>query len=153
LAGQTLARLAVAAERRRQHLERDGPSEPRVVRGVDDAHPAASDFFADLVRTDALAAQKARVRGLEQQIRRRGPGRLLEEAIRSIVRAEERADFSRDGGIVDLRLGDDALAIRWIGVERALKDFGDALPGAVHLSGSQGSLGSRGSRGWGSGFR
>ena len=39
-----LAQIGASGERRRQHLDRDGPSQPRLAREIDDAHAAAAEL-------------------------------------------------------------------------------------------------------------
>ncbi len=49
LAQEALAERRFAGEVLGQDLERDGPVEPLVMRGVDDGHPAAADLAVDAI--------------------------------------------------------------------------------------------------------
>ena len=50
-----------AGQRRRQDLQRDGPSEPLVGRAVDATHAPPPDFAGDRVRPDHLAFIESRI--------------------------------------------------------------------------------------------
>ena len=108
---EALARLAVAAERGRQRLERDLAAEPLVFRGIDDAHAAPADFFVNPVRTDAAARERRVGGGVGEQLRRHRPGRLLEKSAGGVVRAKERADFGGDVGMRGVLARQEPLAL------------------------------------------
>ena len=55
LALETGEPLGVAAELGRQHLQRDGPIEPRIARAIDLAHAAASEDAGNLIHADTCA--------------------------------------------------------------------------------------------------
>src|SRR6266850_3351734 len=49
LGPQTHAKSLVRSELGREHLERDGPFEPQVLREIDDPHPAAPEHALDSI--------------------------------------------------------------------------------------------------------
>ena len=55
LGQETVARLGIEIEQRREKLERDGPLEGVVVGEIDRAHPTPAEKTLDTVAADALA--------------------------------------------------------------------------------------------------
>ena len=74
LASEPGAELRIVGERARQHLDRDGPIQPRVGGPIDLAHPTGADGGADLIRAQAGTRGKRHVAGIiERRIARGKP--------------------------------------------------------------------------------
>ena len=84
LAPQALTQIGMHGQRRRQRLQRDPSSQPRVFREIDDAHAAAPDLVEHFVRTDDRAGQqRLEVGGIDTR-------RLVEERAGGLVRRQQR---------------------------------------------------------------
>ena len=101
LAGEPLARVRIADERRRQHLDGDGAVEARVVRLVDLTHAPGADRRGDLVGPQASAfAEQHRVDAAQNVPRRtassgRRPVAQVTAAIRSLPQETHSPDARR----------------------------------------------------------
>jgi hypothetical protein len=138
LACQALARAGVAAERARQHLQRDGAAQAIVAGGVHHAHAAAADFLADFVRADT----RARERGVGRFVEELGGDRpcgTFEEGAGRVVRAQQGAHFVGDSGIGFGRAREQALTIRGAEIQRLVEQRADAAPVGRQLSSSRAS--------------
>src|SRR5262245_38603346 len=95
---QPLATTRIAADLRKERLDRDAARQTRVLGEVDGTHTAAADLLADDVRTDQTAVER-RTLIVHQQIGRRFEDWSFDEVERTVVRREEGRDLCTQCGI------------------------------------------------------
>ena len=92
--------IGITRKGRRQHLDRDIAAQPCVAGAVDLTHATGTDPRRDLVRTDALACQELRRRGVGEQ-----HGRRLEKALGVRIRRQQRRHLVAQHLVAGARLG------------------------------------------------
>ena len=124
---EALFRRRLFAEVWWQELQRDVASQPRVVRLVDDSHPTRVDKLADQILPDAPPFPSRDLRSGPGR-RRRDRGRQSIDLTRTLVRGEQRFDFSLQVRIVAASIAEPSRSIRNVAFDRRREQVLYALP-------------------------
>ena len=125
-AAQALTVRRVAREMRRERLERDQASQPRIGRQIHAAHGSAAELASDLVMADESALLQPRIFFFEERRHAIDDG-VDHEGAGARMMIEERGDFAAYRGI-DAALVQPLLRIDGRFGERRLKHLAHLLP-------------------------